>query len=89
MTRLALLPLLAAAACGPALPDPDASGAHVLRDRCAGCHRVSAPGSMTREMWSVQLDRMRALYAQRGLPWLSPDEEAALRAYLDRWAGTS
>jgi hypothetical protein len=73
--------------CGPGLPDPDAPGARVLRDRCAGCHGVHAPGSMTFEMWSVQLERMRRLYAQRGLPWLTPDEETALVAYLRAHAG--
>jgi hypothetical protein len=61
----------------------------VLRERCAGCHRLSAPGSMTLEMWKVQLDRMRGLYAQRGLPWLTPGEERALLDYLTAHAGSA
>jgi len=44
---------------------------------------------MTWPMWQVQVDRMRALFAQRGLPWLSADEERDLRAYLAAHAGTS
>jgi hypothetical protein len=87
--RLAPVVLAAVAGCAPALPEPDAPGAVVLRERCNGCHRVFAPGTMTREMWAVQLERMHALFAQRGLRWLTPEEERALRAYLDRWAGTS
>jgi len=61
----------------------------VLRGRCAGCHRVYAPGSMTIETWRFQLERMRALFAQRGIPWLTPDEERALTGYLAAHAGTS
>ena len=38
------------AGCGAALPDNDAQGARVLRERWAGCHRLYAPGSMTIEM---------------------------------------
>jgi hypothetical protein len=40
-------------------------------------------------MWQVQLDRMRRLYAQRGIPWLTPAEEQALLEYLGRHAGTT
>jgi hypothetical protein len=61
----------------------------VLRERCAGCHRVFAPGSMTVAMWDVQLDRMRELFTRRGIPWLAPGEERALREYLATHAGTS
>ena len=78
-----------AAGCGPALPDPDSAGAHVLRERCGGCHRVYAPGTMTREMWELQIGRMRGLYARRGMPWLTPDEERTLREYLEAHAGTA
>ena len=81
--------LVVALGCGPALPDPDAPGAVVFRARCAGCHRLYAPASMTWPMWQVQVERMRALFAQRGLPWLSADEERELRAYLAAHAGTS
>ncbi len=44
---------------------------------------------MTLEMWKVQLDRMRGLYAQRGLPWLTPGEERALLDYLTAHAGSA
>jgi len=44
---------------------------------------------MTIETWRFQLGRMRALFAQRGIPWLTPDEEHALAAYLAAHAGTS
>ena len=61
----------------------------MLRERCAGCHGVPMPGSMTFEMWMVQVDRMRSIFAQRGLPWLTPEERSALDAYLRAHAGTA
>jgi hypothetical protein len=77
------------AGCGGSLPEPESRGAEVLAGRCGGCHRVYAPGSMTFEMWKLQLDRMRGLFAKRGIPWLSPDDEHALLDYLQAHAGTS
>jgi hypothetical protein len=50
---------------------------------------VFAPGSMTLPMWEFQLQRMHALFAQRGLPWLTSAEERALLDYLAAHAGTS
>ena len=85
-----LVPLLAlVAGCAPALPDPDAPGARVLRERCASCHRLYEPGSMTLAMWQVQLGRMHEEFARRSMPWLAPDEERALLDYLGAHAGTS
>jgi len=75
--------------CGPSLPDPDSPGARVLAERCGGCHRVYAPASMTAEMWRYQVDRMRALFAQRGIPWLPPGDERALLDYVTAHAGSS
>ena len=77
------------AGCGGSLPDPESRGAQVLAGRCGGCHRVYAPGSMTLEMWKVQLAQMRVLFAKRGIPWLSSDDEHALLDYLQAHAGTS
>ena len=79
--------LLVVAGCGAPLPDPESPGAQVLQRRCAGCHNVPPPGSMTPAMWQTQLERMRALFAQRGMPWLTADEDAALQAYLGTHAG--
>jgi diheme cytochrome c len=87
LTRLAALVLVVG--CGAALPDPDAPGARVMRARCGGCHRVYAPSSMTADMWKVQVARMQALFAQRGIPALTPDEEGFLLEYLATHAGTS
>lgn len=88
MRRLVPLIALLALACAPELPDPDSPGAAVYRRRCGGCHVAYAPGTMTAAMWDVQLDRMRRLFAQRGLAWLSPEEERLLRTYLAAHAGT-
>ncbi len=85
--RLLIAVALGVAACGPALPDPDSPGAQVLQTRCSGCHRLSAPGTMTFEMWKVQVERMRDRFAQAGRPWLTADEERVLLEYLQQHAG--
>jgi hypothetical protein len=38
-------------------------------------------------MWEYQLGRMRLLYAQLGRPWLAPEDERLVIAYLQRYAG--
>ena len=81
--------LALATGCGTSLPDADSPGARVLEARCGGCHRVYAPNLMTADMWRYQVDRMRALFAQRGLSWLPPGDERALLDYLTAHAGTS
>lgn len=84
---LAALGLVGALGCEPALPEPESAGATVMRQRCRGCHRLSAPASMTIDMWRVQIDRMRDRFAQARMPWLTPDEERTLLDYLERHAG--
>jgi hypothetical protein len=84
-----LIGVVVAAGCGGGLPDPDSAGARVLRARCGGCHRVYAPGTMTSEMWKVQVERMHELFQRRGIAWLTPDEQRALLDYLARHAGAS
>ena len=74
--------VLGLAGCTTPLPDPESPGAQVLSHRCGGCHSVPAPGSMTIAMWQMQLERMRGVFAQKGIPWLSADENAALQDYL-------
>jgi hypothetical protein len=76
-----------AAGCEPALPDSDGPGARLYRERCVGCHRLYPPGSMTAEMWTFQVTRMRGEFARRGMPWLAPAEERELIAYLRTHAG--
>jgi hypothetical protein len=48
---------------------------------------VFAPGTMTLDAWTFQINRMRTEFARRRIPWLTPEEEAALVAYLGRHAG--
>jgi len=48
---------------------------------------VFAPGTMTLDTWKFQINRMRVEFARRRIPWLTPDEEAALLVYLGRHAG--
>lgn len=70
------------------IPDATSPGAQVLLTRCGTCHRIHSPGSMTIGMWDYQLGRMRGIFEQRGVPWLSPEQEQQLRAYLAAHAGT-
>ncbi|MBX3027609.1 hypothetical protein KF840_22145 [bacterium] len=73
---------LLAAGCDARLPDPDSPGARLYADRCGGCHRIYAPGSLTAAMWDVTVQRMQGELARRGVPPLSRDEQRALLAYL-------
>ena len=86
--RIALfLSLVAVAGCGTSLPDPGSQGAQVLAQRCGACHRVYQPSLLTAEMWRYQVGRMRQVFAQRGVPWLTPADEQALLEYLAKHAG--
>jgi hypothetical protein len=42
---------------------------------------------MTAAMWDMQLERMRLLFDASRIPWLPPEEEATLVAYLHAHAG--
>jgi diheme cytochrome c len=94
LPRGALKPLwvllaLGAAACSPELPDADTPGAMVMRQRCASCHPLYAPRTMTLDMWKVKVEAMRPRFAERGMAWLTPAEERALLDYLAAHAGRS
>jgi hypothetical protein len=43
---------------------------------------------MTFAMWQMKVDAMRPHFAERGMPWLTADEERALLDYLRAHAGT-
>jgi len=72
----------ALAGCDAELPDPDSPGARLYAERCGGCHRLYAPGSMTAEMWRVQVERMHGDMARQTGATLSPTETALLMDYL-------
>lgn len=88
MTRRDGLVALAAAAwlagCDARLPDPQSPGARLYAERCGGCHRLYAPGSLTSAMWEVTVRRMQGELARRGVPPLTADEQATLLDYLDQ-----
>jgi hypothetical protein len=72
-------------ACNAKLPEPDSPGARVYASRCSGgCHRLFAPGSLTYEMWKLQVERMQGEFVRRGLPPLSPEERTLVLDYLRR-----
>jgi hypothetical protein len=77
--------LLCLTACNARLPEPDSPGAKVYAQRCSsGCHRLFAPGSLTYEMWKLQVERMQGELVRHGLPPLSSEERAVLLDYLRR-----
>jgi len=90
LRRTALLALasgLAIGGCGPSLPEPESTGARIFTARCGACHRLYAPQTMTPAMWDMQLEKMHRLFDERGIPWLSPEEERTLVTYLHAHAG--
>jgi hypothetical protein len=77
--------LVGLTACNAKLPEPDSPGAKVYASRCSsGCHRLFAPGSLTYEMWKLQVERMQGEFVRRGLPPLSAQERALVLDYLKR-----
>ena len=81
LVALGALALLASG-CDASLPDPDTAGARLYAARCAGCHRLYAPGGLTAAMWEVTVMRMQGEMVRRGVPPLASDEQATLLAYL-------
>ncbi len=43
---------------------------------------------MTAEMWAFQVPRMQERFRQRGMPWLTADEQRQLLEYLTAHAGS-
>ena len=86
MRRRALVALgtlaLLAAGCDASLPEAESPGARLYADRCSGCHRLYAPGSLTTAMWEVTVQRMQGELVRRGVPPLTREEQATLLAYL-------
>lgn len=89
MRRAVVLLTLALSACSQPLPEPESAGARIFMTRCGACHRLYAPQTMTPAMWDMQLEKMHRLFTERGIPWLTPDDERTLVAYLHAHAGGS
>jgi len=70
------------AACSPQLPDPQSAGAQVYGVRCAPCHQLYAPGTLTGAMWEVQVDRMQQEMRRRGVNPLTEQERYLVLSYL-------
>jgi len=74
---------LLASACAK-LPEPESPGARLYSRRCQGCHRLYQPGTMTADMWTVQVDRMQHEFIRQGIPPLTAGEREELLSYLHR-----
>jgi hypothetical protein len=84
---LLIATLIQCMACNPKLPEPQSEGARLYFGRCSTCHRLYAPQSMTYDMWKMQVERMQAEIARRGLPPLTPTEQTVMLEYLKRHSG--
>jgi mono/diheme cytochrome c family protein len=83
---LVALAVLLVAACSTPLPDPESPGAQLYAARCSGCHRLYAPGVLTAAMWELQMDRMQAEMARRGVRPLDATERDLVWRYLQAHA---
>jgi hypothetical protein len=81
---LSAVVLVSLAACNARLPEPDSAGAKLYAERCDTCHRIYAPGSLTFEMWKVQVERMQGDIVRQGLPPLTVQERDLVLDYLKR-----
>jgi len=70
--------------CSPDLPERESPAARLYAERCNGCHKLHAPGSMTAAMWDMQVERMQGELVRRGIPPLTNDERAMVLNYLHR-----
>jgi mono/diheme cytochrome c family protein len=83
--RLAPIPLAAfLLGCDAGLPETESRGARLYAERCNGCHRLYAPGSMKAPLWEFTLQRMQGEMARRGVPPLTSEEYETIKTYLER-----
>jgi hypothetical protein len=75
--------------CTPDVPEPETRAAQIYVNRCNGCHRVFAPGSMTAAMWDMQVERMQGEMVRRGLPPLTKEEREIVLSYLHRHSASA
>jgi mono/diheme cytochrome c family protein len=79
-----LVLVLSTGGCQTSLPEPESQSAQLYQQRCAGCHRLYAPGVLRAEMWDVMLTRMEVEFARRGMPPLQPEEKKTILDYLQK-----
>ena len=70
------------AGCSTPLPDPQSAGGQIYQVRCSPCHPLYAPGSLTRAMWEMQIDRMQGEMVRRGVNPLTEQERYLIMSYL-------
>lgn len=83
---LALAVLFAGCTKKP-LPEQQSSAAQLYVQKCGQCHAAYYPGSLTADMWRVQVPAMEYKMRQSGLSPLTDEERSAILGYLTRNAG--
>ena len=83
-----VLGLITLVACAKGLPDPESEEAQLYTRYCsgAGCHDPIPPGTDSMGYWNNQYDRMIELMRDQSWPLPSPEEDAKIRAYIEKYA---
>ena len=83
-TRLAVVAIVALAACSRPLPEEGSASAELYRRRCGSCHRAIHPATMKYATWQMVLPRMEQRIRAAGEPPLGDEERRAIESYLER-----
>lgn len=75
-----------AATSAQALPEPDSVGAHLLNEKCSGCHAPPHPNTHTAMEWVGVVGRMQNYRVIRGHGAIAQPEEQRLLEYLQAHA---
>ena len=69
------------------MPEASSAGAQLYAQRCAQCHALYIPASLTAEMWKIQVDAMQDKMRQAEIAPLNDGERETILDYLTRNAG--
>lgn len=76
----------ASAMSAQALPEPDSVGAHLLNEKCGGCHAPPHPNTHTAMEWVGVVGRMQNYRIIRGHGAIAQPEQQRLLEYLQAHA---
>ncbi len=76
------------AGCAPELPEPESEGARLYVRYCSGsgCHDPIPPQTDSIGYWNNQYERMLGTMQRAGRALPNSTEDAAIRAYIEKYA---